>query len=249
MHTSRIIRTDEFEITVAGNRGTLDDILPGLTTADRIAIVTHTPGGSLAAAPLLLAALGRYYEVLRRERHEFYRYPGYFVVHVGELRAYHGWLDVWPEHKEVVVAAHAEAVLEALHDRAVTRVLLEAGPAGTGNLMRETANWFLEDVRDILGFTPGRSAGALTVRPSPAAARLVRMAVEASHGIVPAETGVGIQARAHQPQGFDRLTPREGLRQLCGYGPVPDVIGQGADYLARHGANAEVMAPHQFTIE
>ena len=73
--------------------------------------------------------------------------------------------------------------------------------------------------------------------------------MEASHGIVPAETGAGIQARAHQPQAFDRLTPLAGLRQLCGYGPVPDVIGQGADYLARHGANAEVMVPHQFTVE
>jgi hypothetical protein len=75
MHTSRSMRTDEFEVTVAGARGTLDDILPGLTTTDRIAIVTHTPGGSLAAAPLLLAAVGRYYEILRREREEFYRYP------------------------------------------------------------------------------------------------------------------------------------------------------------------------------
>ena len=55
MHTSRSMRTDEFEVTVAGTRGTFDDILPGLTTADRIAIVTHTPGGSLAAAPLLPA--------------------------------------------------------------------------------------------------------------------------------------------------------------------------------------------------
>ena len=73
MHTSRSMRTDEFEVTVAGTRGTFDDILPGLTTADRIAIVTHTPGGSLAAAPLLLAAVGRYYEILRRERDEFYR--------------------------------------------------------------------------------------------------------------------------------------------------------------------------------
>jgi hypothetical protein len=47
-------------------------------------------------------------------------------------------------------------MLEALHDRAVTRVLIEAAPAGAGNLMRETANWFVEDVRDILSFTPGR---------------------------------------------------------------------------------------------
>ena len=218
MHTSRSMRTDEFEVTVAGTRGAFDDILPGLTTADRIAIVTHTPGGSLAAAPLLLAAVGRYYEILRRERDEFYRYPGYFVVHVGELRAYHGWLDVWPEHKEVVVAAHAEAVLEAIHDRDVTRVVLEAAPARAGYLMRETANWFLEDLRDILSFTPGRSAGALTVRPSAAAARLVRRAVEASHGIVPQQTGAGIQAVHTNP----RPSTGSHLVRACSYCAATD---------------------------
>jgi len=36
---------------------------------------------------------------------------------------------------------------------------------------------------------------------------------------------------------------------LCGYGPTPEAIGQGADYLAQHGADREVMAPHQFRIE
>lgn len=146
------------------------------------------------------------------------------------------------------MAPHGAAVLEALHDRGVTRVLLEDTTAGTGELMRETANWFLEEVRDVLRFTPGRSEGALTVRPSAAAARLVRMAVGASHGIVPEETGAHIKALADQPQAFDRLTPLQGLQHMCGYGPVPDIIGQSENYLTRHSANREVMAPHRFTV-
>ncbi len=246
MHTNRLLRTEEFEVTVAGSPGTVDDVLPGLTTADRVAVVTHTPGGSLAAGPLLLAAVGRYYEELRRQRDEFYRYPSYFVVHVGELRAYHGWLDVWAEHKEVVVPAHGEAVLEALHDRAVTRVLLEDVTPGSGQLMRETANWFLEDVRDVWSFTPGRHSGGVSVRPSPAAARLVRMAVDASHGVIPEETGDRIRAEADEPQAFERLSPEEGLRLVCGYGAAPDVLGQSEDYLARHGADQNVMAAHRY---
>ncbi|MFI7067476.1 hypothetical protein ACIBL3_41230 [Kribbella sp. NPDC050124] len=249
MHTSRSMRPHEFKVTADGKPGTLDDVLPGLTTADRLAIVTHTPGGSLAAAPLLLAAVGRYYELLRTERDEFYRYPGYFVVHVGELRAYHGWLDVWAEHKEVVVDANAEAVLDALHDRGITRVLLEDVEPARGELMRETANWFIEDIQDVLSFTPGHSEGALTVRPSAAASRLVRLAVQASHGVIPPETGATVQAGADRPQAFERLTPLAGLQLMCGYGPTPHVIGQSDEYVARHGATLETMGRHLFAVE
>lgn len=248
MHTSRTMRPDEFDVTVDGRPGSLDAVLPSLTPTDRIAIVTHTPGGSLAAAPLLLAAVGRYYEMLRSERNDFYRYPSYFVVHVGQLRAYHGWLDVWSHHKEVVVAAHGQAVLEALHDRAVSRVLLEDVPPADGELMRETANWFLEEVADVLTFTPGHTEGAFSVRPSPEAARLIHMAAEASHGLLPDDAQARVKASAHLPQAFERITGNEGLRRLCGYGKTPEVLGQDGDYLARHGAGAEVMAPHRLAV-
>ena len=113
------------------------------------------------------------------------------MIHVGELRAYHGWLDVWAEHKEVVVASHGEAVLEALHDRGVSRVLLEDVSPGAGVLMRENADWFLEDVVDVLNFTPGRTTGGVTVRPSAAAGTLVALAVEASHGLIPTTSRLG----------------------------------------------------------
>ncbi len=249
MHTSRMIRTDEFAITAGGAPATLEEVLPGLTTADRVAVVTHTPGGSLAAAPLLLAAVGRYYEELRRERDDFYRYPSYFVVHVGGLQAYHGWLDVWAEHKEVVVPANAEAVLDALHDRGVTRVLLEDVTPGPGVLMRETVNWLLEDVRDVLRFTPGVREGSLTVRPSEAAARLVRQAVDASQGLLPDETARRLVEQADLPQAFERISPHDALGLICGYGAVPGVIGQSEDYLARHGADARTMELHRYVVE
>ena len=70
-----------------------------LTVNDRVGVVTHSPGGSLAAAPLLLASVARYYELLRGQGDKFYRYPGYYVIHVGRQHAYHGWLDVWSANK------------------------------------------------------------------------------------------------------------------------------------------------------
>lgn len=249
MHTKDIIHTDEFGVTVGGRPGTLDDVLPGLTSRDRIAVVAHTPGGAIAAAPLVLAAVGRYYELLRAERDDaFYRYPGHFVVHVGAIRGYHGMLDIWPEHHEVVVPAHGEAVLEALHDRAITRVLLEATTPADGELMRENANWFLEDVRDVLVFDPERDRGPLGVRPSEAAVAMIEGAVRASAGVVTEEVAATLVARAAQPRHVERITPAEGLAHLCGYGATPDVLGQSPDYLARHGADATAMAKHHFLV-
>lgn len=238
----------EFEFTIQGSRATVDDIFPGFTTSDRVAIVCHSTGGSLAAAPLLLGVIGRYYELLRRERDDFYRYPSYFVIHVGQLRAYHGWLDVWAEHKEVVVPSNAEAVLEALHDRGVTRAVLEHIPNRPGELMRETANWFLEDIVDVLGFSPDRAQHDIMVRPSPQASRLIVKAVEASHGVIPDSVASEIKAHADQPRGFERMTPLEGLQRLCGYGDAPGIIGQSEEYLTRHAATTQTMLPHRFSV-
>jgi hypothetical protein len=35
---------------------------------------------------------------------------------------------------------------------------------------------------------------------------------------------------------------------MCGYGRTPGILGQDADYLARHGAEPEVMAPHCLAV-
>jgi hypothetical protein len=35
---------------------------------------------------------------------------------------------------------------------------------------------------------------------------------------------------------------------MCGYGKTPGIPGQDADYLARHGAGLEVMAPHRLAV-
>lgn len=249
MHTGSMIFTSDFGFAVDGEQATFDEVLPGLSTSDRVAIVTCSPGGSLAAAPLLLAAAGRYYELWRARKKDFYRYPDYYVIHVGQLRGLHGWLDVWPEHKDVVVAAHGEAVLEALVDRGITRVLLEdAGTAG-GEFMRENANWFLEDVRDVLAFSgSATSGGDIEVRPSTAAVELTVRAAEAIRGLIPDDDIARLVAEAGLPRGFRRLSNVDGLRQIAAYGPTPGALGQRDDYLRRHCAGAEVVARHRFTV-
>ena len=50
----------------------------------------------------------------------FFIYPDYFLFHVGGPLGDHSMLDIWPSHKEVVVPDQAEALLQAINDRAIT---------------------------------------------------------------------------------------------------------------------------------
>jgi hypothetical protein len=240
--------TAGFEIMVDGRPATFDDVLPGLTLNDRVGVVTHSPGGSLAAAPLLLASVARYYELLRARGDKFYRYPGYYVIHVGRQHAYHGWLDVWSANKEVVVAAHGEAVLEALSDRAITRVVLEDAGNAPGELMRENVNWLCEDVQNLLTYVPGQGHGGITIQPSDAAAELIARAARASYSVLTDGEIEQIIGRSGQPQGFNRIASADALGRLCAYGPTPGVLGQDAEYLRRHGADESTMRPHRFSV-
>lgn len=239
--------TAGFDIVADGSPATFDDAFQGFAVSDRVGVVTCSPGGSLAAAPLLLASVARYYELLRARGDEFYRYPGYYVIHVGDQRAYHGWLDVWSANKEVVVAAHGEAVLEALNDRAITRVVLEDAGNEPGELLRENVNWFCEDVRDVLTYVAGHNQGGITIQPSDAVADLIARAARASYGVLSDGQIEHIIGRSRRPQGFHRIASADALGRLCAYGPTPGVLGQDADYLRRHGADESTMRPHRFS--
>lgn len=249
MHTSKTMFTAEFAFGIDGGPATFDDVFPDFTVDDRLAIVTTSPGGAFAAAPLLLASIGRYYELLRQKRSDFYRYPGYYVVHAGRRYGHHAWIDIWPANKEVVVAAEGEAVLEALYDRAITHVMLEDCGSAPGELMREHANWLLEDVREVLTYTAGASAGPITVRPSAIAADFIGRAAESGLGMLDSDLIQRINETSSQSQGYTRISSTDALRRICAYGPNSGVIGQDAEYLKLSGASASVMEPHRFVVE
>jgi hypothetical protein len=52
-------------------------------------------------------------------------YPEHYVFHIGRARGDYAWLDVWPAHKEVVVAHSREAIIQSLLDHGITRLLVE----------------------------------------------------------------------------------------------------------------------------
>jgi hypothetical protein len=87
---------------------------------------------------LTLATITAFYDLQRAQGDDFFIYPDYFVFHVGQQHGNHAMLDIWPDHKEVVVPNEPEAVLRAINDRAITRLLVPDGRPGNSSFARAT---------------------------------------------------------------------------------------------------------------
>ncbi len=137
VHTTSL-RSHDFQLAIAGAAASLEDVLPGFDEHDRLGIVITTDQGARGVAMLVLAAVTGFYDRLRAGGEPFFAYADYFAFHVGARRGDLRQLDVWPPHKEVVVAGDAEAVLRAVNDRGVTRLLVPDGHPGSPALAPET---------------------------------------------------------------------------------------------------------------
>ena len=138
MHTTRELTSAAFTVDLAARPVTISELFPGFDARDRLGIVVHQPGGALGASVLILATITAFYDLQRARGDDFFIYPDYFVFHVGQRHGNHAMLDIWPDHKEVVVANEPEAVLRAINDRAVTRLLVPDGRPGNPGFGRAT---------------------------------------------------------------------------------------------------------------
>jgi hypothetical protein len=130
MHSSRELRSSSFEITVGGREVRLVDLFDGFGERDRLGLVIRQPCGAVGASALITAAITAFYDLHRARGADFFAYPDYFLFHVGRPLGDHARLDIWPSRKEVVVPEDAEQVLEAINDRAITRLVVEDGEPG-----------------------------------------------------------------------------------------------------------------------
>jgi hypothetical protein len=138
VHSSRELRSSAFDVRVEGEAAALADVLEGFGAADRVGVVARRPCAAVGASALLLAAVTAFYDLQRARSEDFFIYPDYFVFHVGRRLGRHNRLDIWPPHKEVVVADEPEELLRAINDRGITRLLVEDGAPGDGGFARET---------------------------------------------------------------------------------------------------------------
>lgn len=138
MHTTKNLASSAFAITIEGRDSALTDVFPGFGERDRLGVVVRQPCGGVGASTLILAAVTAFYDIQRARTDDFFVYPDYFLFHVGQPLGDHKMLDIWPEHKEVVVAKDPEEILRAINDRAITRLLVEDVELADPTFERET---------------------------------------------------------------------------------------------------------------
>jgi hypothetical protein len=73
VHTTTL-RSDAFQITIAGRRATIADVCPGFDAQDRLGIVVSTPLGAAGAGTLILAAVTAFYDCLPDTGEDFFAY-------------------------------------------------------------------------------------------------------------------------------------------------------------------------------
>src|SRR5215212_3236277 len=127
MHSSRELRSSSFEIEVGGVSAPLDELFEGFDELDRLGVVLTQPCGAVGASALITATITAFYDLQRARGPDFFIYPDYYLFHVGKRFGDHSRLDIWPTHKEVVVPGDGQAVLRAVNDRAITRLVVEDG--------------------------------------------------------------------------------------------------------------------------
>ena len=133
MHSSRELRSSSFEVRVEGGAAGIPDLFEGFGEQDRLGVVMSRPCGAVGASALITATITAFYDFHRARGDEFFVYPDYYLFHVGRPLGDHARLDVWPRRKEVVVGEEPQAILEAIDDRAITRLVVEdGGPAEAG---------------------------------------------------------------------------------------------------------------------
>jgi hypothetical protein len=154
VHSSRELRSSSFAIEVAGRLGRLQDLFEDFVEQDRLGVVMSRPCGAVGASALITAAITAFYDFHRARGEEFFAYADYYLFHVGRPLGDHARLDVWPRRKEVVVGEKPQEILEAINDRAITRLVVEDGEPGEPALDGEAVASARGRIATCLAYSP-----------------------------------------------------------------------------------------------
>jgi hypothetical protein len=198
MHTSSELSEKSFDVRIGDSVASSGDLFPGFDEHDRIGLVVSSPHGALGASLLYLAAVHAFYELCRERSDEFWIYPDFFFFHVGRRHGYHGSLDVWPDHKEVLVEPDEDRLLEAVNDRAITRLIVPEGLELGRPEQREGLASYAQRMRGaFLYSSSGRTTSAdVSIRGDDATARYVANVLDPASRA--AELGPGYVANVIQ---------------------------------------------------
>ncbi len=122
MHVATLLAAEMFDISVDGRPGTIADALPDWSLHDRLGVVIDEPLGGVGASHLIQIASVAYYDARTERRKRVY--PEIYAFHVGRGQGSHSAYDFWPARREVIVTGDHRDLLDAINDRAITRLAL-----------------------------------------------------------------------------------------------------------------------------
>jgi hypothetical protein len=161
MHSSCELSSDAFEISVDGRRAALADLFEGFSEGDRLGVIVRRPCGAVGASALICATITAFYDLQRARGDDFFVYPEYYLFHAGGPHGDHARLDIFPRRKEPVVDDDPEALLEAVNERAITRLVVEDGSPRRPQLDRAELESARARLVTCLAYSPsGRVADA-----------------------------------------------------------------------------------------
>lgn len=170
MHTEQQLKFESLVLQEDGQRCATYGLLPDWDVHDRFGIVVTEPLGALGASLLIQAAVAMFYEAdANRRVARTAQYPDIYLFHIEGPWGDHSPFDFWPPRKEILCGAEPLAVLEAINDRAITRLAIPQGPAGElADLSQGPSTWaehgsFRGRIRSCFAYDAGGSVAGGSV--------------------------------------------------------------------------------------
>lgn len=139
MHVATLLKAEMFDVAIDGRPASIAEALPGWSPHDRFGVVIDEPLGGVGASHLIQIASVAFYDIRPVRRRELPVYPEIYAFHIGRGRGAHAPFDFWPSRREVIVEGDHRNLLDAINDRAITRLALpERAPREVTHRQKET---------------------------------------------------------------------------------------------------------------
>ena len=153
MHTATQLNTSQFSVSIDGVVATREDLFPGWGESDRLGVIIDRPLGALGASLAIQLGITLFYDVAPKRRKSTL-YPEVYLFHVGGRFGDFSNFDIFPPRKEVFLADAPAMILEALNDRAISRLLVVEGEVGQAqHHFKEPASAY-DRIKSVLAYSP-----------------------------------------------------------------------------------------------
>jgi hypothetical protein len=141
-----------------GRSVTLDTVFPAWQSDDRFGIVVDRPYGLVGASLLVQVAALLFYEVAPERSSRLKRYPELYAFLIDGPKGDLGMFDFYPARKEVIVPRDPAAILDSVHDRAITRLAVIDGQRSDYRYGWDERNTALDRIATAYAYSPSGQA-------------------------------------------------------------------------------------------